>query len=497
MIRKNIILNYLVKLVFYTTPLMASITVYNSVNKQEAKLRVLDQNSSYVSAKDISDVLASRKPYINNDRKKMVLYFSDTRIKISSNTSFILVDEEVYHMPVYVREKDGNMYLPTIPFFNILKKTVLPGLSYDLKKERLDINVADFNITHLEIDQKSNGTILTLYTQQRFDEGHISSFVHENGWFYLTIQNGLVDTTRINKVHTRGVVAKVTAHQFAESAQIAFRLRSGIIGHEVFQGTDPNAIIITLRTPYDKSAERVRALRQRWQLDAVVLDAGHGGKDGGTVGKKGTREKDIVLDITKRLGLLLEKKTNINVVYTREEDVFIPLWKRTKIANENNGKMFVSIHCNSNPNRTARGFETYLLRPGKSDDAIELAHRENAVIKMEEHGGEKYKELTGENLIMATMAQSMFMKESEELASLVQDELSHRLSSPNRGVKQAGFVVLIGASMPNILVETGFLSNPTEESRMKQAKYRQIIAEGIFNAIIKFRTNREELLTEK
>jgi len=158
--------------------------------------------------------------------------------------------------------------------------------------------------------------------------------------------------------------------------------------------------------------------------------------------------------------------------------------------------MFVSIHCNSNPNRSARGFETFLLKQGKSDDAIELAHRENSVIKMEERSGEKYKELTGENLIMATMAQSMFMKESEELAALIQEELGKRLNSTNRGVKQAGFVVLVGASMPNVLIETGFLSNTTEEARMKQPVYRQKIADGIFNAIIKFRTLREELLVE-
>ena len=288
----------------------------------------------------------------------------------------------------------------------------------------------------------------------------------------------------------------MTAYQFAESAQIAIRLRSGIIGHEVFQSSDPNAIIITLRTPFDKSADRIRLLRKRWRLDTVVLDAGHGGKDGGTVGKSGAREKDIVLDISKRLGLLLEKKTNINVVYTREEDIFIPLWKRTKIANESNGKIFVSIHVNSNPNRAARGFESYLLKQGKSDDAIALASRENAVIKLEEHSGDKYKELTGENLIMATMAQSMFMKESEELAAMIQVELGNRLDSPNRGVKQAGFVVLIGASMPNVLIETGFLSNPTEEKLLKQASYRQKIAEGIFSAIVKFRSHREKLLVE-
>ena len=131
------------------------------------------------------------------------------------------------------------------------------------------------------------------------------------------------------------------------------------------------------------------------------------------------------------------------------------------MANDANGKLFISVHANSNPNRKIQGFETYLLRPGKTEDAIEVASRENAVIKLEEKTGQ-YDNLAGENLIMATMAQSMFMKESEDLAAIIQMELDKRLNTPNRGVKQAGFYVLIGASMPNVLVEVGYLSNPAD-----------------------------------
>ena len=159
----------------------------------------------------------------------------------------------------------------------------------------------------------------------------------------------------------------------------------------------------------------------------------------------------MVLDITKRVGRLLEKNAGIKVVYTRDEDVFVPIIDRTKMANDANGKLFVSVHANSNKNRKIQGFETYLLRPGKSEDAIEVASRENSVIKLEEKTGQ-YDNLTGENLIMATMAQSMFMKESEDLAAIIQMELDKRLNTPNRGVKQAGFYVLIGASMPNVSV---------------------------------------------
>ena len=158
--------------------------------------------------------------------------------------------------------------------------------------------------------------------------------------------------------------------------------------------------------------------------------------------------------------------------------------------------MFISVHANHSHNRSAYGFETYLLRPGKTQDAIEVASRENEVIKFEEKPDERYKNLSGENLIMATMAQSMFMKESEELASMIQQEMGKTVKSKNRGVKQAGFQVLIGASMPNVLIEVGFVSNANEERNLKNAKHRQDIAYAIYKAIVKFRYSREQYLSE-
>ena len=233
------------------------------------------------------------------------------------------------------------------------------------------------------------------------------------------------------------------------------------------------------------------------ELDTIVLDAGHGGKDPGTSGRRGTREKNIALDIVKRVGRLLEKNTKLKVIYTRREDVFIPLWKRTKIANESNGKMFISVHLNSNPNKTAYGFETYFLRAGKTEDAIEVAFRENEVIKLEDRSKNKYRDLSGENLIIATMAQSMQMKESEELAAMIQEEMSKKVKSKNRGVKQAGFHVLIDASMPNVLIEAGYLTNSNEERNLRNPKYRQTIANSIYRAVVKFRYSREQYLSEK
>ena len=137
-----------------------------------------------------------------------------------------------------------------------------------------------------------------------------------------------------------------------------------------------------------------------------------------------------------------------------------------------------------------------MLRPGKSEDAIEVASRENSVIKLEDYT-DQYEDLTGEALIMATMAQSMFMKESENLASMIQVELDKKLTTPNRGVKQAGFYVLIGASMPNALVEVGFISNPSEEKKLKQNVHRQKIAEALYQAIRNFKQSREKVIVGK
>ena len=297
----------------------------------------------------------------------------------------------------------------------------------------------------------------------------------------------------INTGLSRGIVNKIESDQIGETAQVAFKIRSEVISHDWYQNTDPNEIIITLRTPLGKVEDHINDIKDQWNLNTVVLDPGHGGKDPGALGKYGTKEKDIVLDISKRLGRLLERKAGIKVIYTRDEDVFVPLMDRTKIANESNGKIFLSIHANAHSNRNIQGFETFLLSPGKNDDAIEVASRENSVIKLEEKVSQ-YENLTGENLIMATMAQASFMKESEDLAAKIQIELGKNLKTPNRGVKQAGFLVLIGASMPNVLIEVGFISNPSEEKMLKQNSYKEKIAQAIFEGIKQFKYSREKIL---
>jgi len=224
----------------------------------------------------------------------------------------------------------------------------------------------------------------------------------------------------------------------------------------------------------------IRNEKEKWQFKTIIIDAGHGGKDPGAVGYRGTKEKDIALDVAKRLEKKLSKNMKVKIVMTRDEDIFLRLSERTKIANENNGSLFISIHTNAAEDRRASGFETFLIGQNKNEAAVRVAARENAVLELEGSTGKK---LTDEDLIKATIAQSAFASKSELFASLVQKEIKKRVQSKDRGVKQAGFYVLMGASMPNVLVELGFISNPSEEKKLRSPQYRDQLATAIYRAV--------------
>jgi len=207
----------------------------------------------------------------------------------------------------------------------------------------------------------------------------------------------------------------------------------------------------------------------------VVIDAGHGGHDTGSIGSTGFTEKELVLDVAKRLKALIESEIGAEVVLTRNDDTFVPLESRTAIANQQEADLFISIHANSSKVRSARGVETYFLNFTTSKDALETASRENAASDRSIHD---LQDLVKKIVLRENM------DESRELAQRVQAAMSKRHDSgPDRGVKQAPFVVLIGATMPSILAEISFISNPEEEKALKTPQYRQQIAESLLNGV--------------
>ncbi len=228
----------------------------------------------------------------------------------------------------------------------------------------------------------------------------------------------------------------------------------------------------------DRSLIRALGLK----IGKIVIDPGHGGHDTGTIGPDGLLEKDLVVDVGRRLGKLLETRLGAEVIYTRKDDTFIPLETRTAIANQEQADLFVSIHANSSRDPNARGVETYYLNFTSSPDALEVAARENAVSEKSIHElGDLVKKIALKEKI----------EESHEFASNVQEALHSGLATKNsgirdRGVKKAPFIVLIGANMPSILAEISFVSNPSDERKLQTPEYRQRIAESLYRGISKY-----------
>ena len=228
----------------------------------------------------------------------------------------------------------------------------------------------------------------------------------------------------------------------------------------------------------DRSLVRVFGLK----MAKVVIDAGHGGHDTGTIGPNGLMEKDLVLDVALRLGALITQRLGAQVIYTRSDDVFIPLEDRTRIANDEKADLFISIHANSSPEPSATGVETYYFNLHSDKAGLDLATRENATSES------AISDLS--DLLHKAVLQTK-LEESRDFAQKVQTSLwaaSVKMNnrSRDRGVRQAPFVVLIGATMPSILAEIGFVSNPHDERLMKRTDQRQKIAESLFRGVSQY-----------
>lgn len=230
------------------------------------------------------------------------------------------------------------------------------------------------------------------------------------------------------------------------------------------------------------------------KFKTVVIDAGHGGKDPGAMGKLAL-EKDIVLAIALKVGAYVkENMPDVKVVYTRTEDVFVPLDERAEIANKAKADLFVSIHGNSISNPKIYGAETFVLGLHRSAENLEVAKKENSVIILEDDYSIKYEGFDPnqpESYIIFELMQNVYLDQSIMAASLVQDQFESRVGRHNRGVKQAGFLVLRKTSMPGILVEVGFLSNAKEEKYLISDEGQTYLASGIYRAIKDYRNKFE------
>ena len=490
----------------------------NVGGKTERVSYFVKRGNVFVSSRELGGVLTGNI-YYNDTARKLEIKFPDNTLKITSNNRFVVLTsrssgvKQIFQAPVSGIQRNDDVFIPIESYVKYLSIAGENEVVFDNGRKHLvvtdtRINVQDvfkdpaptnldpsnyskstaentnsaYDVYGLDIEEKSNGTLIRVKSNKRVIR--YSSSINE-GMLYLFLSGVSVDPIVENEFKPVGFVRNVKRKQVAGNIQIQFKLRGDYKDSEAFQDPDGNDILITIRNNVETHSRDLLTEINKWKLDAVVIDAGHGGKDPGAIGITGVREKDINLGIALKLGKLIEENMDsVNVIYTRKTDEFVELYKRGKIANENNGKLFISIHCNSLGRKRPdiNGFEVFLLRPGRTEEAIAIAEFENSVIEYEEDPT-KYKELTDENFILVSMAHSSYMRYSEKFSDLLNQRWKYEVGIESRGIKQAGFYVLVGASMPGVLIESGYISNRSDEKYLISERGQREIAAAIFNAI--------------
>lgn len=500
------------------------------VNGKKSHLSfIIKRGNFFVPVKELSSLLSANH-YFNKEALKLEVKFSNYTLKFTAKNQFVILTrktdntQNIYQLPISTLLIKDEIYVPLnycIDYFSVCygrkivfdDRTQIVSVTKEpyseeiffltsLKQSGDDKEIKEtvkidskYDIYGIEVEEKSNGTLIRLKSSKKINVPRYS--INEN-ILYVFFPGITITPDLAKQFKAAGLVKQFRRVALSQkNFQLEFSLSEGYSGSQAFKDVESNDILITIQnTLFNDQLSDSTDVKSKWEFDVVVIDAGHGGKDPGAIGMTGVREKDVNLAVALKLGKLIERKfESVKVIYTRKTDEFIELYKRGKIANEAGGKLFISIHCNSTVQKdiSHRGFEVYLLRPGRTKEAIQIAEFENSVIKYEDNPN-RYQQLTDENFILVSMAHSQYMRYSEKFSDVLNQDWKRNVGIPSLGIKQAGFYVLVGASMPSVLIETGFLSNRKDEAYLNSSDGQNEIAESIFNSIRKFKQYYDETI---
>ena len=453
------------------------------------------EGKHYVSVNDLALVFDA-EIYWHRMLRKVALEFGEHQMVFVWFSPYMLYDSEVYNLTYDTVLREGTLYVPLTGFQRIWDYIHSPP-----PPEEPDLWFgSQFSIVDLGIEEKVNGILMEIFLARPLE---YEIFADQNRHLNVNFYQGRLDTTFFRSKKAPGLLRWVKAFQFENSAQLSFGWSRPFAGFSHALKRDPLRIQISLARPSssqdvsDSASSRILTddkLLPDDLIDVIVIDPGHGGPDSGAVGKSGLLEKEVTLDIAVRLKELL-KEEGLKVILTRETDVLIPLEERTQIANQNGADLFISIHTNSFKKRSVRGSETFFLATARNDQARAAAALENSSVRFELTVDES-RNLADLEFILMDLVQSEYLKESSDLAAMIQKRLKKTLSIPDRGVSQAGFVVLNKAYMPAVLVETAFISNSKDEKLLKKGSFRQKIAQAILESVRDFKRKYEPARSE-
>lgn len=458
----------------------------------------------FISAYDLARVFRASR-YWNPGARKLILRIDGRRFMFTLDTRLVLVGDEPVLLRVPVRYRSGMVMVPIEFVSQVLAPNIMERIEMDEERLVLTIGSPDYNVTGIAFEGDESGTraVLTLTEELLY---HVDS--DTPGLLRLKIYGGKLNALKFSASAAEGLFNRVRAEQTEHDAYLFFDVMRSASRFRVefFTGQEDGRrqkqLVIYLEKgempeipDADFAGRRMTEIidestaGKRLDLRKIAIDPGHGGVDRGKTSDSGIEEKNVNLEIAMLLKNRILEEFGVDVVMTRTEDVLVPLSRRAEIANSEGADLFISMHCNGWFHPDAGGFETFFLSPARTEEDMRLASEENASI-MFENPELKPEELEDLDFILWDMVQNEFINESSDFAEAIQKELGGRLSIRNRGVKQAGLLVLKGLRMPAVLVEVAFLSNPEEEELLIDPLFRARVVQGIVEAIRKYQEKR-------
>jgi N-acetylmuramoyl-L-alanine amidase len=435
---------------------------------------------TYVSAEQITAALGGT---LTPDANGFKVAIGNNVAAFGADSRYGVIRDDLIEMPVPPVEVEGKPYVPWQFFQGVLAKTASLDVSWDPGTRVLSARpaVRDAVGVHVSVAnvQGISKIVLTL-------SGHAEYGILKEPNAYIVRFKAPVRAPFPEQAYEDPYIAKVT---FAGS-DLRIQLTAPDVVGDAYQLENPPRIVLDLRkaaAPVPGAPLPLQGLRTPAELPGIrtiVIDPGHGGKEVGAVGPGGLLEKDITLAVARKLAASLASKTGARVVMTREDDSIVSLDQRTAIANQYKADLFLSVHMNAAVVKDAKGSETYYLSLEASDElARKAAETENASAASDPASDLK--------LILWDLAQQAYIEESSRFAQAIQEEMNAATSVANRGVKQAPFKVLIGATMPAALVEVGFITNAEEETKLQSDEFQNLMVEALSRAVQRYKTDYE------
>ena len=443
---------------------------------------VLQSGQTYVSAAEVTSGLGGTLTPDSNGYK---VSLGNTVAAFASDSRFGVVRDDLIEMPVPPIVIEGKPYVPWQFFQGFLAKAASMDVSWDAATHVLAVRPIQRDAVSVQPSvtnvQGITKVVLTL-------SGTVEYSIVKEALAYTVRFRSAVRPPFAEQTYEDPYVAKLS---FA-GTDLRIQLTAPDVVADAYQLENPQRIVLDLRKgapgqpaapgtlPAPKTPQELPGIR------TIVLDPGHGGKEVGAVGANGLMEKDLTLALCRRLADALSARTGARVILTRDDDSLVSLDQRTAIANQYKADLFLSVHLNSAVVKDAKGSETYFLSLEASDElARRAAETENASASAAPAGSSDLK------LILWDLAQQAYLDESSKFAQAIQEEMNAATGVSNRGVKQAPFKVLIGATMPAALVEVGFISNPEEEAKLQSAEFQTLTIDAITRAVQRYKTDYE------